>query len=98
MRKEGYQQPPAEFYRLVYDGTIYCAADMTVEAVLEQIFCRCNDDFPEGYQGHSLSMSDVVGLYEDDLGAFFYCSQIGFTPVQFSAELAKPMRNSNEHP
>lgn len=98
MRKVGYQQPPAELYQLVYDGTIRCATNMTVAAVLEQIFSYCNDDFPEGYQGRSLSMSDVVGLYEDDLGVFFYCNQTGFTPVRFSPEQAKPMRNGNEHP
>ena len=97
MHEAGYRRPPAEAYRLVYDGTIRCAVNLTVAAVLEQIFCRCNDNFPEGYQGHSLSMSDVVGLYEDDLGAFFYCNQIGFTPVRFSPELAKPMRTSDEN-
>lgn len=97
MHEAGYRRPPAEAYRLVYDGTIRCAVNLTVAAVLEQIFCRCNDNFPEGYQGHSLSMSDVVGLYEDDLGAFFYCNRIGFTPVRFSPELAKPMRTSDEN-
>ncbi len=97
MHEAGYRRPPAEAYRLVYDGTIRCDVNLTVAAVLEQIFCRCNDNFPEGYQGHSLSMSDVVGLYEDDLGAFFYCNRIGFTPVRFSPELAKPMQASDEN-
>ena len=91
MRKAGYQQPPAADYRLVYDGEILCAKDAEPKDVLERIFIRCNDTFPEGYRGHSLSMSDVVELYDEKNRSYFYCDQSGFAPVQFSSELAKPM-------
>lgn len=95
MRKVGYQQPPAADYRLVYDGEILCAKDAEPKDVLERIFIRCNDTFPEGYRGHSLSMSDVVELYDEKNRSYFYCDQSGFVPVQFSAELVKPLPEEN---
>ena len=91
MRKAGFQQPPAEDYRLVYDGTITCARDAEPKAVLQDIHDLCNDVFPEGYLGHSLSQSDVVELYDEENRSFFYCDESGFTPVQFASESAKPM-------
>ena len=95
MRKAGYQQPPAADHRLVYDGGIHCAKDAEPKDVLERIFIRCNDTFPEGYRGHSLSMSDVVELYDEKNRSYFYCDQSGFVPVQFSSELAKPLPKGN---
>ena len=95
MRKAGYQQPPAADYRLVYNGEIPCAKDAEPKDVLERIFIRCSDTFPEGYRGHSLSMSGVVELYDEKNRSYFYCDQSGFVPVQFSAELAKPLPEEN---
>lgn len=63
--------------------------------MLERIFSLCNDDLPAGYQGHSLSMSDIVELYDGDNRDFFYCDEDGFTPVRFDAEQAAPMRKAD---
>ena len=93
MRKTGYQQPPANSYRLVYDGELSRAEGETDSSVLERIFIRCNDHLPEGYQGHSLSMSDIVELYEGEDRSFFYCDTVGYAPVQFDAAQAEPMRD-----
>lgn len=95
MFKAGYQQPPAGSYRLVYDGGLTRAEGETDNGVLERIFIRCNDHLPEGYQGHSLSMSDVVELYEGEKRLFFYCDTVGFAPVQFDAAQARPMGDVN---
>lgn len=43
-----------EHYRIAYDGQLGTND-------LESIFERCNVNHPPGYNGHSLSMSDVVG-------------------------------------
>lgn len=88
MRKTGWEQPPAGKYRLVYDGELPHSGGLTENAMLECIFCACNDDLPEGYRGHSLSVSDVVELYGEDGRRFFYCDSVGFAPVQFDAEQA----------
>lgn len=95
MRKAGYQQPPADSYRLVYDGELSHPEGEQDDTVLEHIFSRCNDHLPEGYQVHSLSMSDIVELYDLDYSRFFYCDTVGVSPVEFDASQAKPMRKVN---
>jgi len=89
LHKAGYQQPPAADYQLVYDGEIICPMEQEEKTVLERIFSRCNDSFPEGYVGRSLSLSDVVELYGDDGRRYFYCDTSGFVPVKFSPILVK---------
>lgn len=89
LHKAGYQQPPAAEYQLVYDGEICCPAEQEEKAVLERIFRRCNDNFPAGYAGRSLSPSDVVELYSDGGRRYFYCNTDGFVQIQFSPLLAK---------
>lgn len=95
MQKAGFQQPPADSYRLVYDGELSHPEGEQDDDVLERIFSRCNDHLPEGYHGHSLSMSDIVELYDQDHRQFFYCDTVGFSPVEFDAPQAKPMREVN---
>ena len=91
MRRAGYEQPPADSYQLVYDGELTHPKDWPENMVLERIFCDCNDDLPEGYLGRSLSMSDVVELYDGEKRRFFYCDTAGFAPVQFDTTQIKAM-------
>ncbi len=91
MHAAGFQQPPAAEYRLVYDGVITHAKSLEPKAVLYLIHTRCNDTFPKDYLGHSLSMSDVVELYDEGTRHYFYCDEAGFTPVQFDFSLARSM-------
>lgn len=93
MFKAGYQQPPAGSYHLVYDGELVHPKGELANAMLERIFARCNDDLPEGYRGHSLSMSDVVELSDGVNRAYYYCDEDGFTAVEFDAAQAKPMQD-----
>ena len=93
LHQAGFQQPPAKDYCLVYDGEISCGDGLKAEEVLERIFVRCNDNLPEGYVGHSLSVSDVVELYDDEHHSYHYCDSEGFAEVEFSSEQAKPMRS-----
>ena len=89
LHKAGYQQPPAADYQLVYDGEICCPLEQEEKPVLERIFRLCNDSFPTGYAGRSLSPSDVVELYGEEGRRYFYCDTNGFVPVQFSPMLSK---------
>jgi len=89
LRAAGYDQPPAPEYRLIYDGYFMAPPDQTDAEVLERVFVCFNDDLPEGYHGRSVSMSDVIELYDETGRRYFYCDRIGFTPVQFSPMLAK---------
>ena len=95
MLKAGYQQPPAGSYRLVYDGELIHPREWTEKTVLERIYEHCNDYLPDGYQGHSLTMSDIVELYDGDNRDFFYRDEDGFTPVRFDAEQAAPLDDTD---
>lgn len=63
-------------YRVVYDGEVETNN-------LEELFAKFNLDHPSGYEGHSLSMSDVVELYDHSGGSFHYVDRFGFKEVSF---------------
>jgi len=50
---------------------------------LETIYAQFNLNHPAGFEGHSLSMSDVVELYDDSGSEFHYCDRMGFTEIPF---------------
>ena len=67
-----------DMYEEVWDGEVEESND--VFDTLEHIFCQFNiGRKPEGYKGHSLSVSDIIRL-EDK---FYYCDSIGFEEIEF---------------
>ncbi|MBR0596396.1 YodL domain-containing protein [Sinanaerobacter chloroacetimidivorans] len=50
---------------------------------LEALYAKFNIDHPPGYTGHSLSMSDVVELYDELASTFHYVDRFGFKQVDF---------------
>lgn len=98
LHNAGYEQPPASEYRLVYDGGIIRPLSQTAGEVLERIFERYNDDLPSDYHGRSVSLSDVVELYDSENRTYYYCDSAGFAPVKFSPMLAKkgPLSNASK--
>jgi hypothetical protein len=70
-----YGEPDIGNYECVYDG-------QPGTNDLEQIFEMFNVSRPKGFEGHSLSMSDVVELY-DDSSEFYYIDRFGFREIEF---------------
>lgn len=68
--------PSPEHYNIVYDGQLETND-------LEAIYTRCNTNHPPGYRGHSLSMSDVVELYDEEGSEYHYCDRFGFKQIAF---------------
>lgn len=69
-------------YDKVYSGNVKCRN-------LEDVFVLFNSGKPEGFQGHSLSVSDVVEV-EDAASmtpGFYFCDSIGFKEIPFQPEL-----------
>ena len=62
-------------YQMVYDGTVESNN-------LEDIYSQFNLSHPPGYMGHSLSMSDIVELYDEGGSDFYYCDRIGFQQIE----------------
>lgn len=58
-------------YEAVYKGEI---EGESPDEMLEELFEIFNINHPEDYNGHSLSVSDVVKLGDD----YYYCDSIGW--------------------
>lgn len=81
-------EPSLENYNIVYDGQLDTND-------LEAIYARCNVNHPPGYNGHSLSMSDVVELYDAQDSEYHYCDRFGFQKISFGgAEQTQTMSMS----
>lgn len=68
--------PRRENYRLAYDG---CFDSNDPEV----IYSLCLEQLPEGYDGHPLTISDVVELYDDGESRFYYADKVGFQEIHF---------------
>ena len=53
---------------------------------LDAIYDICNVNHPDGYKGHSLSMSDVVELYDESSSSFHYVDRFGFKEIDFDEQ------------
>ena len=73
---ERFGEPVPENYQAAYDGTLDTND-------LEEIYAKFNVEHPEGFTGHSLSMSDVVELYDEAGSEFHYVDRFGFKQIGF---------------
>ena len=69
----------SEIYDKVFEGAVEVD---TLEGVYQMFNCDC----PEDFQGHSLSVSDVVEIVNGENAGFYFCDSIGFQPVKFEPE------------
>jgi hypothetical protein len=82
---KNFGEPRPENYETVYDG-------QPGTNDLDEIFELFNLSHPEGFAGHSLSMSDVVELYDGSgaggaaLCEFHYVDRFGFNQIEFGPE------------
>ena len=72
-------EPDPANYAVVFDGQIETND-------LEEIYAKFNTGvLPSCFTGHSMSMSDVVELYDESGSDFFYCDRTGFRQIDFAA-------------
>ncbi len=69
--------PSMESYECIYDGKLSTND-------LEDIYTICNSNHPQNYKGHSLSMSDVVELYNENGSSFHYVDRFEFKEIEFT--------------
>ncbi len=77
--QNGRTEIDASIYEEVYSGELDCEN-------LEDVFYLLNHTHPDGYKGHSLSVSDVIKTDE----GFFFCDKCGFKEIQFLKKNEKP--------
>lgn len=72
-----YGPPDPANYQVVYDGEVDTND-------LEGLYAKFNaDERPPGYTGYSLSMSDVLELYDESGSEFHFVDRFGFQTVDF---------------
>lgn len=66
-------------YEKVWEGQIEVEDNKEVEPInyLEHLYYEFNCNHPEGFKGHSMSVSDIVILD----GVKYYCDSFGFTRI-----------------
>lgn len=69
-------EPSMHNYEVVYDGELETND-------LEAIYTKFNVDHPFEFKGHSLSISDVVELYDEKSNEYHYVDQFGFKEIEF---------------
>ena len=57
------------------------AAPLAAGTILEDIYRTFNVDHPADFNGHSLSVSDVVVLHQNGHDTAYYCDSVGFQQV-----------------
>ena len=70
-------EPSRENYNVVFDGGLDTND-------LESIYTKFNINHPSDFKGHSLSISDVVELYDESSSEFHYVDQFGFKAIEFA--------------
>ena len=76
-------------YKTVFDGDVDCKN-------LEEVFNLLNTNHPPAYQGHSLSVSDVVKVCDSQEGntepGFYFCDTIGYRSLaEFDDAKSEPL-------
>lgn len=76
-------------YKTVFDGDVDCKS-------LEDVYELLNTDHPPAYQGHSLSVSDVVEVCDSQEGnadpGFYFCDSIGYKSLaEFDSAKTEPL-------
>lgn len=74
-------------YKVVWESNEYFPINNTnsgnIISVLERIFEIFNLNHPEGFKGHSLSVSDVVEIIDDgENSGFYYCDNFGWKKIE----------------
>lgn len=77
-------------YALVYSGDI--SKGSSTEEVLESLYERFNLRHPDDFRGHSISVSDVIVLREDDYGMIDGIINNGDRQKEEKTEKAKSVR------
>ena len=81
-------QESAEVNSRIYDKVFEGAVEAdTLEGVYQMFNCDC----PDGFRGHSLSVSDVVEIVGDKDAGFYFCDSIGFQRVEFDPDQAQEL-------
>lgn len=71
--------PIYDSYRAVYSGPF--SGSEPLKEKLENIFILFNSVYPEGFNGRSLSVSDIIAVKKHGVISFYYVDSVGFKKI-----------------
>ena len=86
------KEPQIDHYEVVYTAPLLPYKDLGT--MLEQIYEKFNRDYPLDFQGHSLSVSDVVALRQNRTVTCHYVDRIGFQELPGFLEPENYLKNA----
>ena len=86
----GDHEPVISDYNRVYSGKLY-------DQELDDIYRILNTAHPDGFTGHSLSVSDVVVIHRDGTDKAYYVDSFGFKELPGFKQPQMPNRKEKEH-
>lgn len=86
LQRQG-KAPDLARYNLVYSGPLAKGENLSQTEMLEALYMKFNISIPEDFQGHSLSVSDIVILKKAGNLSAHYVDRFGFTELEFPTEL-----------
>ena len=82
-------------YELVHTGPVLHGGGFReTPEVLNNLFFRFNHNHPEGFIGHSLSVSDVIAVRNNGELGCFYVDRWGFEPLPSFLDQQNPLRTA----
>lgn len=67
----------------IFDTKNFYKTDKNTGRLLEDIYEIWNTTrHPDGFTGHSLSVSDIIAMYQDTTIKFHFCDSIGFRELK----------------
>lgn len=78
LREHGLE-PAFDHYEAVYSGSL--PSDGSTEARLDDLYMKFNTAHPQDFTGHSLSVSDIIVLRQQDAVSSHYVDSVGFVQL-----------------
>lgn len=88
---QGSAEVDSKIYDKIYDADVECNS-------LEGVYTMFNMERPADFKGHSLSVSDVVEVYESDTvqKGFYFCDSFGFKEISFDPNECEVSERAND--
>ena len=65
-------------YKIVWEGTEEARDDYDLLNYLYEVF---NERRPSDFRGHSMSVSDIIMICDDDGSTYYYCDSFGWHDI-----------------
>lgn len=72
------KEPDIDHYDVVYVEELPANQHVSQDYMLEKLYIKFNVNYPEDFQGHRMSVSDIVALKTNGVVSYHYVDTVGF--------------------